>query len=60
MYIFVRNNDVSKAFRILKKKLLEEGISKELRERQHFIGKAEKEDSQKKRVKNVGLKKELN
>ena len=42
MYIFVRNNDVSKALRILKKKLLEEGISKELRERRHFTGKAEK------------------
>lgn len=42
MYITVRNNDVSKAFRILKKKLLEEGVSKEIRERRHFVGKAEK------------------
>ena len=42
MYITVRNNDVGKALRILKKKLLQEGISKELRERRHFTGKAEK------------------
>ena len=42
MYITVRNNDVSKALRVLKKKLLQEGISKELRERRHFTGKAEK------------------
>ena len=42
MYIIVRNNDVGKALRILKKKLLQEGISKELRDRRHFVGKAEK------------------
>ena len=42
MYIIVRNNDVGKALRILKKKLLQEGVSKELRERRHFTGKAEK------------------
>ena len=42
MKIFVRNNDVGKALRILKKKLLQEGISKELRDRRHFVGKAEK------------------
>ncbi len=42
MYITVRNNDLGKALRILKKKLLQEGISKELRDRRHFVGKAEK------------------
>ena len=42
MYITVRNNDVGKALRILKKKLIQEGISKELRDRKHFTGKAEK------------------
>lgn len=42
MYIIVRNNDVGKALRILKKKLLQEGVSKELRDRRHFVGKAEK------------------
>ena len=42
MHIIVRNNDLGKALRILKKKLLQEGISKELRDRRHFVGKAEK------------------
>jgi len=42
MYITVRNNDVGKALRILKKKLILEGVLKELRDRRHFIGKAEK------------------
>ena len=42
MHITVRNNDLGKALRILKKKLLQEGISKELRDRRHFVGKAEK------------------
>lgn len=42
MKIFVRNNDVNKALRILKKKMLEEGITKELRDRRHFISAGEK------------------
>ena len=42
MKIFVRNNDVNKALRILKKKMLEEGITKELRERRHFVSSGEK------------------
>lgn len=37
MKIFVKNNDISRALRVLKKKLYEEGDTKELRERQHFI-----------------------
>jgi small subunit ribosomal protein S21 len=41
MKIYVRNNDISKALRILKKKLYEEGESKELRQRQHFISPGE-------------------
>ena len=45
MKIFVRNNDVGKALRIMKKKMLEEGISKELRDRRHFVS-----DSEKKRL----------
>mgnify|MGYP001270798929 CR=1 FL=1 len=57
MYISVRNNDVSKALRILKKKLLEEGISKELRERRHFTGKAEKKRLAKKAGKKRWIKK---
>lgn len=42
MKIFVRNNDVNKALRILKKKMLEEGITKELRDRRHFVSAGEK------------------
>ena len=42
MKIFVRNNDVGKALRVLKKKMLEEGISKELRDRRHFVSDGEK------------------
>ena len=42
MKIFVRNNDVGKALRIMKKKMLEEGISKELRDRRHFVSDGEK------------------
>ena len=42
MKIFVRNNDVGKALRIMKKKMLEEGISKELRDRRHFVSDSEK------------------
>ena len=42
MKIFVRNNDVGKALRVLKKKMLEEGISKELRDRRHFVSGGEK------------------
>ena len=42
MKIFVRNNDVNKALRILKKKMLAEGISKELRDRRHYVSDSEK------------------
>ena len=34
--IEVRNNNVEKALRVLKKKLLKDGVMKELRERQYF------------------------
>jgi len=42
MTIFVRNNDVDKALRILKKKLHNEGMTKELREKRHFTAPGEK------------------
>ena len=32
----VRNNNVDKAMRILKKKLLKDGLMRELRDRKHF------------------------
>ena len=56
MYIIVRNNDVGKALRILKKKLLQEGVSKELRERRHFTGKLKNAALQQKRAAHVGGK----
>lgn len=42
MKIYVKNNDISRALRILKKKLQEEGDTKELRERQHFVSEGER------------------
>lgn len=41
MKIIVRNNDVGKALRILKKKLYNEGETREVRDRQHFISAGE-------------------
>tara|TARA_Y100000034_G_scaffold110844_1_gene143356 strand:- start:419 stop:682 length:264 start_codon:yes stop_codon:yes gene_type:complete len=41
MKIYVRNNDVSKAYRILNKKLHTEGFFKEIREKQFFKSKSE-------------------
>ena len=38
----VRNNNVDKAWRILKKKLQQDGIFIELRNREHFVSKGEK------------------
>ena len=42
MKVDVRNNNVDKALRILKKKLQQDGIFNELRNREHFISKGEK------------------
>ena len=41
MKIYVRNNDISKAYRILNKKLHTEGFFKEIREKQFFKSKSE-------------------
>ena len=38
----VRNNNVEQAMRKLKKKLMNDGIMQELRERQHFVSNTEK------------------
>ena len=35
-FIEVRNNNVEKALRVLKKKLLKDGVMKELRDRQYY------------------------
>jgi small subunit ribosomal protein S21 len=42
MKIYIRNNDINRALRILKKKLHDEGDTKELRERQHFVSDGER------------------
>ena len=34
--VHVRGNDVEKAIRVLKKKLLKDGLMRELKERQHY------------------------
>ena len=57
MKIFVRNNDVGKALRILKKKMLEEGITKELRDRRHFVSDGERKRLAEKAGKKRWLKK---
>ncbi len=49
MRVEVRNNNVEKAMRILKKKLTEEGVFNELREREFYMTKGEK----KRRAKNA-------
>ena len=40
--VMVRNNNVDKAMRILKKKLTEDGFFNELREREFYTSKGEK------------------
>ena len=42
MKIYVKNNDVGKALRIMKKKLLAEGVMREARENTFFRSKGEK------------------
>ena len=42
MRVEVRNNNVDGAMRVLKKKLQDEGIFNELRDREHFVSKGEK------------------
>jgi small subunit ribosomal protein S21 len=42
MRVDVRNNNVDQALRVLKKKLLVDGLFNELREREHFVSRGEK------------------
>lgn len=42
MRVEVRNNNVEKAMRILKKKLTEDGFFNELREREFYVSKGER------------------
>lgn len=58
MKIYVRNNDISKALRILKKKLHAEGDAKKLREKQHFISAGEQKRLEEKAGRRRWLKKQ--
>jgi len=49
--IEVRNNNIEKALRVLKKKLLKDGVMKELRDRQYY-SKPSWKKREKKRSKN--------
>ena len=42
MKMIVRNNDINKAYRILNKKLHEEGFFKQIRDNQYYKTKGEK------------------
>lgn len=57
MKIYVRNNDISKALRILKKKLHAEGDMKKLREKEHFTPPGEKKRLEEKAGRKRWLKK---
>ena len=57
MKIFVRNNDVDKALRVLKKKLHNEGVMKEVRDRRHFTPPGEEKRLAKKAGRKRWLKK---
>ena len=43
MKVTVRNNNVDKAIRVLKNKLQQEGVFNELREREYYMTKGEKQ-----------------
>lgn len=51
MYVEVRNNNVERAIRLLKKKMTDEGIWQELRERRFY----EKPSDKKRRVKRAAI-----
>ena len=57
MKIFVRNNDVNKAYRLLHKKLHEDGFFKQIRENQAFKSRSEKNREAKRAGRSLWLKK---
>lgn len=59
MKIYVKNNDVSRALRVLKKKLTEEGDLREMRERQHFVSAGEQRRMDEKAGRRRWLKKRV-
>ena len=59
MKIFVKNNDIGRALRVLKKKMTEEGDLKQLRERQFFVSDSEQRRIDKKAGRKRWLKKRV-
>ena len=55
MRVDVRKNNVDQALRILKKKLQQDGLFNELREREHFVSRGEK----RRRAKAAGRRRNL-
>ena len=48
MKLFVKHNDVTKAYKILTKKLNDEGIFKTLKSKEHYLSKSQKIRAKKK------------
>ena len=59
MMVYVRNNDVNKAMKRLKRKIKNDGLMQEVKERQHFVKKSEKQRLAKKRGEKRWQKKRL-
>ena len=50
MTIIVRNNNVEKALRVLKRKIKKNGLMQELKERQYYLRQVKRKDLLKKEV----------
>jgi len=58
MCVDVRNNDINGAMRVLKKRMQNEGVLNELREKTHYTGRSEKRRLAKKAGRRRWLKKQ--
>ena len=58
--VIVRNNNVEKAMRVLKKKLLRDGLMKEMKERQYYSKPSEvKREAKKQSIRRIKKEKKL-
>ena len=58
--VTVRNNNVEKAMRVLKKKLLKDGLMKEMKERQYFSKPSEiKREAKKQSIRRIKKEQKL-
>ena len=58
--VTVRNNNVEKAMRVLKKKLLKDGLMKEMKERQYFSKHSEiKREAKKQSIRRIKKEQKL-